>query len=82
MPSVVVGRFYNSTTSQTIKVVCVSVRFKLKAENGCSVLFHADRPEVLRIPSGLRQRNLFQLKSLILAQIERWRHALHMQVER
>ena len=24
----------------------------------------------------------FQLKSLILAQIERWRHALHMQVER
>ena len=23
-----------------------------------------------------------QLKSLILAQIERWRHALHMQVER
>ncbi len=25
---------------------------------------------------------VFQLKSLILAQIERWRHALHMQVER
>ena len=25
---------------------------------------------------------LDQLKSLILAQIERWRHALHMQVER
>ena len=24
----------------------------------------------------------FKLKSLILAQIERWRHALHMQVER
>ena len=24
----------------------------------------------------------FELKSLILAQIERWRHALHMQVER
>ena len=23
-----------------------------------------------------------ELKSLILAQIERWRHALHMQVER
>ena len=26
--------------------------------------------------------NRIQLKSLILAQIERWRHALHMQVER
>jgi len=24
----------------------------------------------------------YELKSLILAQIERWRHALHMQVER
>jgi hypothetical protein len=29
-----------------------------------------------------RDRNRIQLKSLILAQIERWRHALHMQVER
>ena len=26
--------------------------------------------------------NRFELKSLILAQIERWRHALHMQVGR
>ncbi len=26
--------------------------------------------------------NRFKQKSLILAQIERWRHALHMQVER
>ena len=26
--------------------------------------------------------NSIELKSLILAQIERWRHALHMQVER
>ena len=26
--------------------------------------------------------NEIELKSLILAQIERWRHALHMQVER
>ena len=25
---------------------------------------------------------MIKLKSLILAQIERWRHALHMQVER
>jgi len=25
---------------------------------------------------------VIELKSLILAQIERWRHALHMQVER
>ena len=29
------------------------------------------------------ERNFkIELKSLILAQIERWRHALHMQVER
>ena len=27
-------------------------------------------------------KNKIELKSLILAQIERWRHALHMQVER
>ena len=33
---------------------------------------------------NLRAKKLlgFELKSLILAQIERWRHALHMQVER
>jgi hypothetical protein len=30
----------------------------------------------------IRDPNRIQLKSLILAQIERWRHALHMQVER
>jgi hypothetical protein len=28
------------------------------------------------------QKIKIELKSLILAQIERWRHALHMQVER
>jgi len=28
------------------------------------------------------QQTEIELKSLILAQIERWRHALHMQVER
>ena len=34
--------------------------------------------------SGLEigQYTEIELKSLILAQIERWRHALHMQVER
>ena len=31
------------------------------------------------LKSTLKQ---IELKSLILAQIERWRHALHMQVER
>ena len=30
----------------------------------------------------MRSRTEIELKSLILAQIERWRHALHMQVER
>ena len=34
---------------------------------------------LLSIPSELEE---IELKSLILAQIERWRHALHMQVER
>ena len=38
-----------------------------------------------KVPGGVftcvRARR-FELKSLILAQIERWRHALHMQVER
>ena len=40
-------------------------------------------------PEGLGSKKLtvfmsfcFEVKSLILAQIERWRHALHMQVER
>ena len=32
--------------------------------------------------SDFEEIELFQVKSLILAQIERWRHALHMQVER
>ena len=27
------------------------------------------------------KKQMIELKSLILAQIERWRHALHMQVE-
>ena len=31
---------------------------------------------------SLRSLYKIELKSLILAQIERWRHALHMQVER
>src|SRR5215471_13914918 len=39
------------------------------------------------VDAGWGQRRLsyllkIELKSLILAQIERWRHALHMQVER
>ena len=34
------------------------------------------------VPEGTENSNRFELKSLILAQIERWRHALHMQVER
>ena len=34
------------------------------------------------VPQGTENSNRFELKSLILAQIERWRHALHMQVER
>ena len=32
--------------------------------------------------SNVKRELEIKLKSLILAQIERWRHALHMQVER
>jgi len=39
--------------------------------------------EVLITSIPLMSGNIkIELKSLILAQIERWRHALHMQVER
>ena len=39
---------------------------------------------ILDFMSGVarRKKHKIELKSLILAQIERWRHALHMQVER
>ena len=33
-------------------------------------------------PTSIELLAVIELKSLILAQIERWRHALHMQVER
>jgi hypothetical protein len=36
----------------------------------------------LRVGAVLQYQAEIKLKSLILAQIERWRHALHMQVER
>ena len=38
------------------------------------LLVFLSRPEVIKLE--------IEHKSLILAQIERWRHALHMQVER
>ena len=38
-----------------------------------------ERARLLGQPDG---HTGIELKSLILAQIERWRHALHMQVER
>ena len=40
--------------------------------------FHASEVSI----NSLSNFNKIELKSLILAQIERWRHALHMQVER
>lgn len=51
----------------------------------------AQRTKILIIPVTREKQNRItssesftsiELKSLILAQIERWRHALHMQVER
>ena len=42
-----------------------------------------DRADLLTTMSMYQyERTGLKLKSLILAQIERWRHALHMQVER
>jgi hypothetical protein len=43
-----------------------------------SIEFHASEVSI----NSLSNFNKIELKSLILAQIERWRHALHMQVER
>ena len=40
--------------------------------------FHANEVSI----NSLSNFYKIELKSLILAQIERWRHALHMQVER
>lgn len=37
---------------------------------------------MIRIITVIAKMSKIKLKSLILAQIERWRHALHMQVER
>ena len=40
------------------------------------------QPKWLYRRPGRNAGTSIELKSLILAQIERWRHALHMQVER
>jgi len=51
-------------------------------------VFGWDRVSFLRVSDRSKERGParvhteIELKSLILAQIERWRHALHMQVER
>ena len=51
------------------------LKFEVKTKTFSSLILNecdADRESATEI----------ELKSLILAQIERWRHALHMQVER
>ena len=54
-----------------------------RATDGSSQFSESERPleraRLLGQPDG---HTGIELKSLILAQIERWRHALHMQVER
>jgi hypothetical protein len=47
--------------------------------DGRLVGFRAYEATSFRLSEALKK---IELKSLILAQIERWRHALHMQVER
>ena len=56
-----------------------------QAEGGSNVLFlfAAGQPKRTGMgPTSIELLAEIELKSLILAQIERWRHALHMQVER
>ena len=47
-----------------------------------NVLFHSAAMRKGMGPTSIELLAEIELKSLILAQIERWRHALHMQVER
>ena len=47
-----------------------------------SFLRVSDRSKERDFAGNRGVRTEIELKSLILAQIERWRHALHMQVER
>ena len=50
--------------------------------NEVTVSILSERPlQQCRVTRKSQQTEI-ELKSLILAQIERWRHALHMQVER
>ena len=58
---------------------------RFQAEGGSNVLFlfAAGQPKRMGMgPTSIELLAEIELKSLILAQIERWRHALHMQVER
>ena len=69
-------------------------RVLLGSHRDSADFFRSDPDRVREVASGCRkatggdvisiERNFeeIELKSLILAQIERWRHALHMQVER
>ena len=55
------------------------------AATGFRIRGGASKIEVLARQKYVKREQYFaeiKLKSLILAQIERWRHALHMQVER
>ena len=59
---------------------CGRPAFSVKKENIAVTLAKASKDRDILV-SILRAMKI-ELKSLILAQIERWRHALHMQVER
>jgi hypothetical protein len=57
-------------------------RFDRRETVGSFVSTLSERPVRKQETARTENSNRFELKSLILAQIERWRHALHMQVER
>lgn len=61
-------------SARTVKHVGLHLRMR------ASQFSESERP--LERARCFGTRTEIELKSLILAQIERWRHALHMQVER
>ena len=72
-----VGRLTGTATEVTIRITKEKPSTHTKKQVSARNCW--DRKIRLR---EVRSRTEIKLKSLILAQIERWRNALHMQVER
>ena len=80
------------TRNEPISVSVMVIWRKLKLFKCSHSIRNAERPKTFQFPARMsttlsssnrrKKKTEIELKSLILAQIERWRHALHMQVER